>query len=257
MMHEEVAGFDSLNWRADNWMHTMARRFWLGQSPIGRRLTSDRGRTIEVVGVVKNGKYRTLIEPPRPFIYLPYQQGIWDLNPAVHLRAAGDPRSLIPLVRQTVRSLDPTVQVWAPQPLEEYIQAVFLPQQVATTLLVVLGIMALVLASMGIYGVMAYAVSQRTQEISLRMFLGAQDTDVLRLVLRQGMLLTLGGMVCGLAGAFGSTRLLANFLYGVNPMDIEVFGGVVILLTLVTLAACFLHAWRASRVDPLVALRYE
>ncbi|HYK89397.1 MAG TPA: ABC transporter permease, partial [Acidobacteriota bacterium] len=176
-----------------------ARRFWPGQDPIGRRIRAV-GRTVTVVGLVRSGKYRSLNESPRPFIYLPYQQGVWDLNLGVVLRTKGDPASIIGVLRQTIHELDPGVEVWAGLPMTDYIKAAFLAQKVTATLLIILGVTALLLASIGIYGVMAYTVNQRTQEFGIRMALGAQSSDVLGLVLRQGMLLGVAGVTIGLAG---------------------------------------------------------
>ena len=233
-----------------------AKRFWPGQNPIGRHIKTV-GRTVTVVGLVKSGKYRTLIEPPRPFIYLPYQQGVWDLNLGVVLRTKGDPVTMVGALRQTIHELDSGVEVWASLPMTDYIKAAYLAQKITATLLIVLGVTALLLASIGIYGVMSYVVSQRTREFGVRMALGAQSNSVLGLVLRQGMLLTLLGVAIGLVGAFALTRVLSSFLYGVSPFDPLTFASVAVVLGLVTLIACYLPARRATHVDPIVALRYE
>jgi len=237
---------------------TMAKRFWPGQSPLGRKFRVWGGRKeLTVVGIVKAGKYRSLNEPARPFFYLPYQQGVWDLNLGIALRTNGSPLALLGALRREIRAVDPGVEIWASLSMSDYIQAAFLALRIAATFLVALGLVALVLAAMGIYGVMAYVVSQRVQEIGIRMALGAQTGDVLRLVVRQGMNLAVIGVVLGLAGALGVTHLLANFLYGVSPFDLGTFAGVSLLLGLVTLVACLVPARRATRVDPMVALRYE
>ncbi|MEK7677772.1 MAG: ABC transporter permease [Verrucomicrobiota bacterium] len=248
---EKVSGVAVIN-------ETMGKRYWPGQNPIGRRLTYWGGsRQAMVVGVVKAGKYRSLSEPPKSFFYLPYQQGVWDLNLGVVLRTTVDPANLVSALRREVRALDPGVEIWGTLPLTDYIQAAFLQQRIAATLLVLLGAVALVLAAMGIYGVMAYVVSQRTHEIGVRMALGAQTSDVLKLVLGQGMLLALIGVGLGLTGALAVTRLLSNFLYGVSPFDLWTFGGVSLMLAAVTLVACYFPARKATKVDPMVALRYE
>ncbi|MBM3879369.1 MAG: ABC transporter permease [Verrucomicrobia bacterium] len=237
---------------------TMAKRFWPGQSPLGRKLRywGDQ-REATVVGVVKAGKYRTLNEPPRDFMYLAYQQGVWDLNLGVGLRVAGNPLAFASSLRQAIRSLDPGVEVWALLAMQDYIQAAFLAQRITATLLMALGGVALVLAAMGIYGVMAYIVSQRTHELGIRVALGARSPDLLRLVVGEGMRLAAWGMVVGLAGAVGLTRLLANFLYGVSPFDPAAYLAVAATLAGVALVACYLPARRATRVDPMVALRCE
>jgi predicted permease len=233
-----------------------SKRFWPGQNPIGRHIKTA-SRIVTVVGLVRSGKYRSLNEPPRPFIYLPYQQGVWDLNLGVVLRTKGNPATMAGALRQTIHELDSGVEVWASLPMIDYIKAAYLAQKVTATLLIILGVTALLLASIGIYGVMSYVVSQRTREFGVRMALGAQSNNVLGLVLRQGMLLTLLGVAIGLVGAFALTRILSSFLYGVSPFDPLTFASVAVVLGLVTLIACYLPVRRATRVDPIVALRYE
>jgi predicted permease len=235
---------------------TMAKRFWPGQNPLGRKFKIWRGE-MTVVGIVKSGKYRSLNEPPKPFFYLPFSQGVSDLNLGVALRTDGNPGALASTVRREIHALDPGVEVWALLPMSDFIQAAFLSQRIAATLLVCIGLVALILAAMGIYGVMAYVVGQRTQEIGIRMALGAQTGDVLRLVVGQGMRLAFLGVGIGLAGALVTTRALSAFLHGVSPFDPLTFAGVAILLSLVTLTACLIPARRAAHVDPMLALRSE
>jgi predicted permease len=236
---------------------TMARRFWPGSNPLGRKLRIFGNWPVTVVGIVKNGKYRSLNEPPKPFLYVCYQQGVRDLNLGVVLRTMGNPLALAPAIRREVQALDPGVEVWAQLTVNDYIQAAFLAHRIAATLLVILGAVAGVLAAMGIYGVMAYNVSQRTHEIGVRMALGARMRDVIELILRQGMSLAGLGIAIGLAGSLALTPLLSSFLYGVSPFDPATLLGVSLLLGAVALAASYLPARRAARVDPMVALRIE
>jgi predicted permease len=234
----------------------VARRFWPDASAVGRRVALM-GRVATVVGVAKAGKYRSLSEPPAMFIYLPYQQDVRDLNLGVVLRVEKDPSGMIAAVRREIHALDGEVEVWAASMLTDYMEAAFVAHRMAATMLVLLGVVALVLSAMGIYGVMAFIVSQRTHEIGVRMALGARSDDVLRLVLREGMRLGLAGAGLGLLGTLAVGRLLSSFLYGVSPFDPWTFLLVAGLLGGVMLAACLVPAWRATRVDPLVALRYE
>jgi predicted permease len=235
---------------------TMAKRFWPGQNPLGRKFKIWRGE-MTVVGIVKAGKVRSLNEPPRGFFYLPYLQGVWDLNLGVALRTSGQPSTVAPTLREAIHNLDPRVEIWANLPMTEYIQAAFLAQKITATLLTALGAVALLLAAMGIYGVMAYAVSQRTHEIGIRMALGAQVRDVLHLIIGHGMILGLLGVAAGLVGALAVTRLMSSFLYGVSPFDPVTFLGMSTALVGVTFLASLIPACRAARVDPQVALRYE
>jgi predicted permease len=235
---------------------TMAKRFWPGQNPLGRKFKTWRGVTT-VIGIAKNGKYRSLNEPPRPFMYLACQQGVWDLNMGVCLRTEGNPAAMAGALRREIQALDSGVEVWAQLTMDDYIQAAFLAQKITAILLIALGSVALVLAAMGIYAVMAYVVSQRTREIGVRMALGAQSTDIMKLVLGHGLGLVLAGVGVGLAGALAATHLLASFLYGVNPFDLVTFGGVTLLLSLVALVACYVPTQKAMKVDPMITLRYE
>ncbi len=235
---------------------TMAKRFWPGQDPIGRKF-KDAWRTQTVIGIAKNGKYRFVNEAPKCFFYVPYRQGVWDLNLGICLRTAGDPAGLAGAVQQEIHQLDPRVEIWVTLPMREYIKAAFMAPAMASRLLGWLGAVALGLAAMGVYGVMAYAVGQRTQEFGVRMALGAATLDLLELVLRQGLALTAIGVGVGLLLALAATRPLASFLYGVHPYDPAIFIAVPLVLALVSVLACWLPARRAARVDPIVALRAE
>lgn len=237
---------------------TFAQRFWPGLDPLGRKFSIWNGeRQLTVVGVAKNGKYRFLSEPAKPFVYFAYQQGVWDLNLGVALRTEGNPVSFAGALRNEIHALDPGVEVWAVIAMTDFIQAAFLAQRIVSTLLTALGVVAVVLAAMGIYGVMAYVVSQRTHELGIRMALGASAGRVTQLVLSQGMKLALAGLGLGLVGAVGLGYSLTNFLYGVSPFDPMTFGVVTLALAVVSLVACTVPAWRAARVHPMVALRNE
>jgi predicted permease len=235
---------------------TMAKRFWPGQDPIGRKF-QDAWRQMTVIGVAKDGKYRYVNERPKCFFYVPYRQGVWDLNLGICLRTSGDPAALATAVRQEIHKLDARVEVWTTLPMSEFIKAAFIAPVLASRLLTWLGLVALGLAAIGVYGVMAYAVGQRTQEFGVRMALGAGTSDVLRLIFREGFALAAIGIALGLTLAIAVTHLLASFLFGVSPFDLPTFLGVPLLLALVTLLACWLPAKRATRVNPVDALRAE
>lgn len=237
---------------------TMAQRYWPGRNPIGRHFSFERGANqLEVVGVARDGKYRQLNEASQPFFYLPSRQNTWELNLSVILRTTGDPRALAGTLRKEIAALDPQVTVWATLPMIEYVEAAYLVNRIAMALLSVLGLLALALAAMGIYGVMAYAVGRRVPEIGIRMALGAAPGDVSRLVIRDGLRLLGLGLALGATGAWFAGNGLAHALPGVSAHHVPTFAGVALLLTLVTVFASWLPARRAARVDPLVALRQE
>jgi predicted permease len=235
---------------------TFAQRFWPGQDPIGRRFRSG-GTERTIVGLAKTGKYNRLNEAPDCFLYLPYQQGAPDLDLGICVRTSGDPMSVAPAVRQTVGGIDPGVDLLGVKPLATHLEAVFFAQRMASLLLTLLGGVALTLAAMGVYAVMAYAVGRRTQEFGVRMALGARPRDVLWQVIRQGLVLVATGVAVGLGLSLGLTHLLADFLYGVSPFDPVIFSTVPLLLLLIAAGACGLPARRATRVNPVEALRTE
>ncbi|MGH9848745.1 MAG: ABC transporter permease, partial [Blastocatellia bacterium] len=239
---------------------TMARRFWPGQNPLGRRLRIPQGNNTfspyyEVIGLVKDSKYGTLGEEPKSFFYQAALQN-YSRQTTLHVRTAGDPNALRKAVRESISALDKSLLVEVAAMRENLALAV-LPARVAASLLGLLGLLGLSLALVGIYGVISYAVSQRTGEIGLRMALGARPLDVFRLVLGQGMKLTLLGIGLGAAGALVLTRSLTSLLVGVSPTDPLTFATLVALFCLVALLACYLPARRASKVDPMIALRHE
>ena len=240
----------------------MAARFWPHQDPLGRRVITGGqegpgGRQAsEVVGVVKTGKYRTLGEDPQPFMYKPCWQ---NYVPQVRLvvRTQADPASVIAGMRRAVQALDPNLALYDVETLKQLMLLPLFPAHATGLLLGVFGGLALLLATMGLYGVMSYLVAQRTREVGIRMALGARGTDVFKLVLGTGMRQTLAGIVIGLAGALAVTRLLASLLYGIRPTDVVTFAGVSLLLVGVASLASYVPARRATRVDPMVALRHE
>lgn len=233
-----------------------ARKFWPGQDAVGRRFRVA-GEWRTVVAVAKAGKYNKLDEPAWPLFYLPYTQFVPDLDLSLCVRTRQDPAAATDLVRRTVRALDPGVDLWGSMPMTAHVQGAFFGQRLASTILLLLGAVASTLAAMGVFAVMAYSVSQRTQEFGVRLALGAAPAQVLRLVLGQGLQLAGLGVALGLLLTAGVTRLLTAFLHGVHPLDPLVLGCVSGLLALMASLACWLPAWRATRVDPIEALRAE
>jgi predicted permease len=233
-----------------------AERFWPGRDPLGRRFRT-RGEWRTIVGLTRTGKYNRLNEPPWPFYYLPDQQGVPELDLSLAVRTTGDPEAVARAVVGAVRGLDPRVEPLRTLPLRSSVESVFFAQRMASGLLLLLGAVALALAALGVYGVMAYAVAQRTPEFGVRLALGAAPRDVVWLVLRQTLLLSAAGVATGLVLSVATTRLVAGFLNGVSPFDPAIFAGVPAFLSLVALVASGLPARRATRVDPVVALRGE
>jgi predicted permease len=234
---------------------TMAARYWRGQNPVGQRL-QVKGNWVRVVGVAVDSKYSSMREPATPFFYVPLLQD-FVRGGGLNIRTTLPLRTIEAAVAREVRALDPNLALYEMITLQEQVDRSTSPQQVAVTLVGVLGGLALLLAAIGLYGVMSYAVSQSTRELGLRMALGAGPSDLLQLVLSRGLTLTASGVLLGAVAALGLTRLLANFLFKVSPRDPLAFGSAFVLLMLVSVAACFLPAWRAMRIDPMVVLRDE
>ena len=236
---------------------TFARHFFAGRNPLGYKVNGW-GRDFTVVGVVKDSKYRTPNESPQAYFYVPFRQVYRDdMDVSIYLRTAGSEREAVALLRREVRAMDPNVGVFDAVPMTEYISAALFAQKVAASLLAVLGALALALAAVGLYSVMAYSITQRTQEIGIRMALGAASGDVIRLVLRQGMALTVMGLAAGVVAALAVTRLAASLLVQVSANDPSIFLGSAGFLALIGAAATYLPARRTTRIDPNVALRWE
>jgi len=240
----------------------MANRYWPNQDPLGKRIkmgnADSKNPWFAVKGVVKDSAQLTLEREIRPEIYFPLGQMAWRyrrMNVAV--RTSVDPKSTLPAIQAAIREVDKDQPVYQVQTIEELIGDTVGMRRFALTILILFAVLALVLAVSGIYGVISYSVAQRTQEIGIRMALGARATDVLRLVLGQFMRLTVLGVAVGLVAAYLLTRLMASLLFGVTATDVTTFILVPISLLLVALVACLIPARRATRVDPLVALRYE
>jgi predicted permease len=234
------------------------RKHFPNEEVLGKRLSFNaaRGPFREIVGVVRDSKYISLSEAPTPFVFLPLQQN-HETGMALLVRTTGNPANILGSVRQEVRALEPNLPVANPLSLNEFIGNTLYAARVGAILVGVFAILALVLASIGLYGVMSFAVAQRTREMGIRMALGAQAGDVFRLVLRHAAGLIVAGILVGVAVAFAVTRLLTSFLYGVSATDRMTFVVIPIVLAIVALIACYVPARRATKVDPLIALKYE
>jgi putative ABC transport system permease protein len=246
---------------------TFARQQFPDQEPLGQYLAGD-GKAnpdSEIVGVVAHVKHFGLdaIERVQPQLYLPFNQAPNEILPSLAsrmdliVRTSADPLNLTAAVRSQVQGLDPNQPVFNVSTMEQTLDQSLVTQRLSMTLLAFLASLALILAAVGIYGVMSYAVTQRTHEIGIRMAIGAQRRDVFKMVIGRGMILTLIGVAVGLIGAFALTRLMATMLYGVEPTDPATFLSLGILLIGISLIACYVPGRRATKVDPLVALRYE
>jgi putative ABC transport system permease protein len=242
---------------------TLARRFFPNEDPLGKRIRPGIAAgpgdapMREIVGVVSDVRYRSLTEDVPPEVYTPYPQlavttGMW-----IALRTDADPLSLTGAARAEVQALDKELPVFEVKTLDQYFSGAVAHPRFNALLLLLFACVALLLTAVGLYGVISYSVTQRTREIGIRMALGAQTHDTLRLVVKQGMTLTLIGVAIGLGGALALTRLLKTLLYGVSAVDPLTFAVIALLLALVSLVACWIPARRATKVDPLIALRSE
>ncbi len=235
----------------------MARHFWPGEDAIGKRFHFFGDPQLrEIVGIVRDTAVAQIGEDPQPVIYQPLTQ---DYSPfaTLQVRTTGTPENALASVRSAIQSLDPNLAITNVQSIREMLEQSLWAPRMGAILLSLFGALALVLAAVGVYGVLSYSVNQQRQEIGIRMAMGAQRGDVLRLVIAQGMRLTVAGLVVGILLAALLSRLLASLLFGVNAMDPVTFAGVTSILLLVALVACYIPARRATSVDPLVALRYD
>jgi predicted permease len=240
----------------------MAEKFWPKQDAIGHEFTmvSDRAHSLRVIGVVENSRTTSLMGPVRPYLYVPLTQNYSSLATLqVRVENINAPETMIGSVREAIASVAPTMPVFDVRPLLQAMDTLngFLVFEMAALLAGVLGALGLILAVVGVFGVISFSVSQRTHEIGIRMALGAEAKSVLLMVLRQGAVIVAVGLGFGilLAAVLGS--LVGGFLAGVSPFDPVTYVGVTFGLTLVAMLACYLPARRATRVDPMVALRYE
>jgi putative ABC transport system permease protein len=241
---------------------------WPGEDPVGKRIAFDdtdiKPKWFTIVGVVKNVKQRNWSENAQNEIYLPFQQSPFFSDPAGHysamtlvVRTSTNPLGLLDAARNAVWSVNRNVPVSSVTTLEQVISDAVSQPRFNLILIALFAVLALTLAAVGIYGVMAYTVTRRTQEIGIRMALGARRGDVLKLMLGHGMRLALMGAALGIAGALGVTRLMTSLLYQVKPSDPVTFVCISALLTAVTMVACYIPARRATKVDPMEALRHE
>jgi putative ABC transport system permease protein len=239
---------------------TMAMTFWPGQNPLGRRIQPGGSTWCTIIGIVDDVKNAGLDRPAGTELYLPYQQSSGQGNSSMYVVArarGGDPRSLAGAVREQLTELDPSLPVSEVRLMEDVLSKAQARPRFLTLLLTLFSGVALAIATVGIYGVVSYSVARRTKEFGLRMVLGAQSGDVLGLVMKQGAGMIVIGVTAGLAIALALTRLMASLLFGITPTDPATFATVTVVLFGVGLAACYVPAKRATRVDPIRTLRYE
>jgi len=234
---------------------TARNAFAPGVDPIGKRINIGGQGWRTIVGVAGDARLIDL-KDARGNVYVPYRQFAYPVS-YVAIRAASDPAALMAMVRREVAALDPEQAVMGVMTMEQRVSTTLARPRFIALLLNLLSALAAALAAVGIYGVISYSVAQRTREIGIRLALGAKRSDVLRLVIRQGMALAGAGVAIGLAASLALTRLMQSLLYGVSATDLLTFAGAALLLGAVAVAACWLPARRATRVDPMVALREE
>jgi predicted permease len=236
----------------------LALRLWPGKEPLQRRIRLTNGNVLQVIGVVKTGKYAFLNEQPRPYLYLPLRQN-YTAPTVFHVRAGVSPPNLVSVIRRAVRALDPDLPLYNVKTMQEHLQHgyVFSTIILGGALSGLFGFVGLALASTGLYGVVANTVGQRTREIGIRTALGASRSNILRLVTRQSMLLVAAGASAGIVGGLAAARFLRRVLFSVDPTDLKTFLTVVAALAIVALVACLIPARGAAKVDPMVALRWE
>jgi putative ABC transport system permease protein len=232
-----------------------ARQYLPNEDPIGKHLITPTGRTFEIIGVVGDTRYR-LEEPPGPMTYYPIDTGTYR-QVALVVRAIRDPESLALPIQKTIQQMNPEMAVSDVLTMNQIINESSVDANFQATLLATFAGISLLLAAVGLFGVLAYLVAQRRSEIAIRLALGAQPQDVLRLTLLDGLRPAFGGVVAGSLLAIGASQLIRSSLYGTKPLDPAVFAGVIGLLFTVAAAACLLPAWRASRVEPFAVLRSE
>ncbi len=234
---------------------TMARQYWPGEDPLGRQFRFIGDPTpLQVIGIVRDSKYNFLGENATPYLYTALEQRY---SPAatVHVRASGDPAAIMNTVRRELQQLEPTMPLLNVTTLRDVFEQALWAPRMGASLLGIFALLALLLAAIGLYGVMAYSVSQRTRELGIRLALGARQSEVRNMVVRQGVLLAVGGVAVGLAAAFAMARMVTNLLFGVTATDPMTFALIPVVLLVVATIATYLPAWRASRVDPVQALR--
>jgi predicted permease len=240
---------------------TMAKKFWPNEDALGRRFESKdsdhKSADFEVIGIVQDGKYKGIVEDPMPFFYLPLAQDYIPLR-NIQVRTSVPPENLELQIASTIRELAPGLPVTV-KTMNQDLQGLngYMFFRLGAQLSGTMGLLGLILAVVGVYSVVSYAAAQRTHEIGIRMALGAESRDVLKMVLSRSLVMIALGVAVGLLLSFAGARAIASLLVGVSPSDPVTFGGVMLLLLGVALLACLIPAYRATRVDPLVALRYE
>jgi len=234
---------------------TMAAKYWPGNDPVGQRL-KVKDRWMQIVGIAKNSNYRSKTEAPVPFFFVPLRQNFRVQN-SLLIRTRETPGAMMPALAREVHALDPNLAPLITDRLQDQIDEISYSQRLAVTLVAIFGAMALFLAAIGLYAVVSYTVSQGTRELGLRMALGAGAKDLMRQVMSRGLLLTASGVAIGGVAAIMLTRLMGNMLYKISPHDPVAFGMAFAVITIASLAACFLPAWRATRIDPVQALREQ
>ncbi len=237
----------------------LARTYFGSEDPIGQRLDVamfEKPTPAEIIGVVGNVRYDSLVDESPPAVYFPHPDLAYSFMTLV-VRTDGEPAAIAPAIQREIRTLDPNQPVSDVRTMNQVMSEWVSRSRFNTLLLGLFAGLATLLSAVGIFGVMNYSVALRTRELGLRLAVGAQPRQVLMLVLKQGLLLTIAGVIIGLAAAFALTRLLSGLLFGVGAVDVTTFATISLLLVVVSLLACYLPARRAMRIDPLSALRYE